>query len=627
MGLAVVIKLLGRKIGYCQLRNQLHNLWKPTGHLKLTDLDEDCFLVRFQDDMDYQNALLTGPWMVYGHYLTVQPWTPSFKPHDHVINQVIGWIRLPKLPARYYHKSVIRSIGNVFGEVIRVDYNTDSGDRGKFARIAVSLDLTKPLTSKIPVDGELIYVEYEGLPTICFHCGRYGHLQGTCPALRSSSSEVQPEATLVPEPNAPNLHLQARETSQFGAWMQVQRRRRPPAKGDRPNETQGGKKIVSASRYEKKGPESKGLKKPPVGTKQKVTAQPHSNPDNIFQTKQYAAKNSFSSLDPNFNTAIHIEDSRLPRRSKENNGPSFGPPGPVIAKSKTVTRNDPLSNSRGFKLSTGVAIHKLGGKPIPDSAGPSDRSFVANYKPDIFVLLEPRIFGGNADKVIKKLGFHHSHRVEAAGFSGGIWILWSSKAQSFSPQFRFLAPWLAHPDFSMIVKRIWNSDRELFPCLNAFVSEMKIWNLETFGHTGKRKRKLFRRINGIQSKLEDQFDAPSNFLLDLETSLREDLEDVYFQEELLWLQKSSSEWICLGDRNTKYYHMKALIRKKKNFVSQLKITDGSWIQDEDHLAAHVRQYFIDLFSLADPVFKPLSLSGVFPFYLMLYFWSLTKQYL
>ncbi|KAI9116994.1 hypothetical protein K1719_011993 [Acacia pycnantha] len=249
----------------------------------------------------------------------------------------------------------------VFGEVIRVDYNTDSSDRGKFARIAVSLDLTKPLTSKILVDGELIYVEYEGLPTICFHCGRYGHLQGTCPALRSSSSEVQPEATLVPEPNTPNSDLQARETSQFGAWMQVQRRRRPPAKGDRTNETQGGKKIVSASRYEvlsevleeeipktnesvggelyptadgfirkKKGPESKGLKKPPV-------------------------------------------DSRLPHRSKENNGPSFGPPGPVIAKSKTVTGNDPLSNSRGFKLSTGVAIHKLGGKPIPDSAGPSDR--------------------------------------------------------------------------------------------------------------------------------------------------------------------------------------------------------------------------------------------------------------
>ncbi|KAI9086444.1 hypothetical protein K1719_031528 [Acacia pycnantha] len=188
MGLAVVVKLLGRKMGYRQLRNQLQNLWKPASQIKLIDLDKDCFLVRFQDDMDYQNALLSGPWVIFGHYLTVQPWTPSFKPHNHVINHVMGWIRLPKLPARYYHKSVIRSIGGVFGEVIRVDYNTDSGDRGKFARIVVSLDLTKPLISKIMVDGEIIYVEYEGLPTICFHCGRYGHLKEACLALKAPSS-------------------------------------------------------------------------------------------------------------------------------------------------------------------------------------------------------------------------------------------------------------------------------------------------------------------------------------------------------------------------------------------------------------------------------------------------------
>ncbi|KAI9085831.1 hypothetical protein K1719_032245 [Acacia pycnantha] len=86
----------------------------------------------------------------------VQPWSPSFKPHEHVINQVIGWIRLPKLPARYYHKSIIRSTGSVFGEVIRADCNTDSDDLGKFVRLAVIIDLVKPLTSKIQVDGEFI---------------------------------------------------------------------------------------------------------------------------------------------------------------------------------------------------------------------------------------------------------------------------------------------------------------------------------------------------------------------------------------------------------------------------------------------------------------------------------------
>ncbi|KAI9125529.1 hypothetical protein K1719_002947 [Acacia pycnantha] len=122
--------------------------------------------------MDFQNALINGLWVIYGHYRTVQP----FKPQEDVINQVICWLRLPRLPALYYHKSIILSIGSVFGEVIQEDYYTDSGDRGKFARIAILVDLTKPLTSTIMVDGELIYIEYEGLPTICFHCGQYGHL-------------------------------------------------------------------------------------------------------------------------------------------------------------------------------------------------------------------------------------------------------------------------------------------------------------------------------------------------------------------------------------------------------------------------------------------------------------------
>lgn len=42
------------------------------------------------------------------------------------------------------------------------------------------------------------------------------------------------------------------------------------------------------------------------------------------------------------------------------------------------------------------------------------------------MILAPRISGKKADVVIKKLGFAHSHRVEADGFSGGIWVLWSS---------------------------------------------------------------------------------------------------------------------------------------------------------------------------------------------------------
>ena len=182
MGFAVVIKLLGCSVGYHQMKLQLQKIWKPRGPFQLTDLEEDCYLVKFKDDIDYQDALINGPWVIFGHYLSVKPWYPDFNPRLHKINEILAWIRLPQLPARYYHKNVIRSIGSMFGEVIKVDYNTESGNRGKFARLAILLDLTQPLTSKIQVDGQTFYVEYEGLPTICFLCGKYGHLQEYCPS-------------------------------------------------------------------------------------------------------------------------------------------------------------------------------------------------------------------------------------------------------------------------------------------------------------------------------------------------------------------------------------------------------------------------------------------------------------
>ena len=48
------------------------------------------------------------------------------------------------------------------------------------------------------------------------------------------------------------------------------------------------------------------------------------------------------------------------------------------------------------------------------------------YKVDVLMLVEPRISGEVADKVIRKLCFDDHTKVDANGFSGGIWILWKS---------------------------------------------------------------------------------------------------------------------------------------------------------------------------------------------------------
>lgn len=233
MELAVIIKILGRFIRQETLYGKIMNMWKPSGRLKLTELEGGCYMAKFDNSDDYHRAVLGGPWVVFGHYLTVHPWEPSISPLNLEITSVFGWVRLPGLPYHYYHKNVLRTIGEAIGKVIRIDYNTAEVEKARFARLAVRLDLTKPLVSMFKIDGVTQFVEYEGLPTICFHCGCYGHLENTCPLKlhqrqqgHEQQSSAAPTAPATPVMDETPAAIRAREIQQkekqlFGEWMQV----------------------------------------------------------------------------------------------------------------------------------------------------------------------------------------------------------------------------------------------------------------------------------------------------------------------------------------------------------------------------------------------------------------------
>ena len=44
----------------------------------MTDLENNYFLIRLESPEDAVYALTEGPWVIFGHYLIVQPWTPQF---------------------------------------------------------------------------------------------------------------------------------------------------------------------------------------------------------------------------------------------------------------------------------------------------------------------------------------------------------------------------------------------------------------------------------------------------------------------------------------------------------------------------------------------------------------------
>ncbi|KAK8635575.1 hypothetical protein V6N13_004308 [Hibiscus sabdariffa] len=104
--------------------------------------------------------------------------------------------------------------------------------------------------------------------------------------------------------------------------------------------------------------------------------------------------------------------------------------------------------------------------------------------------------------------------------------------------------------------------------------------------------RYFSLLRGIQKSLSCH---PSRFLRRLESELLVDLEHLLDQEELLWRQKSRSDWVSLGDRNTRYFHRRAICRKQRSMITTLKIRDGSWCDDDDTLCSEAVEFFRNLF--------------------------------
>ncbi|KAK9028819.1 hypothetical protein V6N11_025957 [Hibiscus sabdariffa] len=92
----LVVKLLGRRIGYTTLRTKIYDLWKPKQAIRLMDIENDYFLVSFKLRSDYLKVLAEGPWTIFDHYLTVQQWTPEFSTSG--MDPSSRFTDMPKMP-------------------------------------------------------------------------------------------------------------------------------------------------------------------------------------------------------------------------------------------------------------------------------------------------------------------------------------------------------------------------------------------------------------------------------------------------------------------------------------------------------------------------------------------------
>ncbi|KAL4301928.1 hypothetical protein GQ457_10G020040 [Hibiscus cannabinus] len=489
---SVVIRLLGKSIGYKALLNRIELLWKPLGEMRLIDLDNGYYLVRFGLEADYERVLTGGPWVIYGTYLIVQPWSRNFSTSVEYPSSIMVWVRLPGLPYRYYTKSLFWHIASLIGTVVCIDYNTTEGYRGKFARLAVVIDLEKPLKSGIIIDGHRQNIEYEGLPAICFGCGKYGHSKDMCGVDVPKSVESGQTNVKVDE----NGFTFYSVGFTGGGWGETDRDR------DLVQQGSGIHAGSSSPLTRSKSLDSAVAGSSRQGVVQRET-QVHQHAGRVMRNVAstggslsaglVASKDKVVPVQTTLNRGNHCavrvidSSSQLPPTSKAGRivPPSIMAPSSrgvktavnvkgmkasgasikkklIKASGKNSLQNlvDNLSSelddarteleqtdTTGANSSITIAANTgINWKGNPSFVVDGDTSmqfilwnaqgalgpifnryfkfFTRLHHPDVFVIFEPRISGNKADSFIRRSGFDASYRVEATGFSGGIWVLW-----------------------------------------------------------------------------------------------------------------------------------------------------------------------------------------------------------
>lgn len=175
--------------------------------------------------------------------------------------------------------------------------------------------------------------------------------------------------------------------------------------------------------------------------------------------------------------------------------------------------------------------------------------------------------------------------------------------------FKFQAVWLVNNDLEQVVRDVWAPKNTFNDNIKNLIPSLEEWNSSVFGNIRRKKDRLLARIAGIQRKLMTE---KHNGLLNLEKRLQNDLEDILFQEELHWFQKSREEWIRSGDRNTRFYHMATTMKKSKNRVTGLLNDEGVMVTEENEMKEMIMNYFKSLFCRDESCDTSLAHRNCFP---------------
>ncbi|KAL5823208.1 hypothetical protein ACOSQ4_021108 [Xanthoceras sorbifolium] len=515
-------------------------------------------------------------------------------------------------------------LGSKVGKVKDIDTGASGECMGKYLRIRVNIDISKPLLRGIRVsldeseESMMLLIRYERLPEFCFGCGLVGHQVRECPSVPRDAEFVQTDhQPFGPWLRASNSGLSrpVRSDQERGVWRQQRRwgwkeiaicrsmwgwlvRWRDPG-------LPGGMKILCWN--------VRGL-----GTYRTFqvlrTRVRECRPDLVFLMETLSNKDRMEQLRLFLGFSGKLVVECVGRSG-----------GLVLFWSNQLDIN--LLSFSLFHIDVSVSVARASPWRFTGFYGSPEVS----QRHNAWLLLKrlcgmsslPWICGGDFNEILmdcekdgglpkqRRLLLNFREALDACGlqdlgFEGPLFTWCNGRVGNAFVQERldryvcsrdwlslFPASYVQHLDF-------WKSDHRPI-LLHIAVQGSVLRCSASLGRWNSLNRASLRR--GINTKRLELASLNRSVSAGSWRDIRlveKELDALLLQEEIYWRQRSRVSWLKFGDRNSKFFHAKASARRKVNEILGLSDERGCWHSDPGSVHRIVCEYFSSIFSSSAP---------------------------
>ncbi|XP_074277814.1 uncharacterized protein LOC141601429 [Silene latifolia] len=159
-------------------------IWHKYAIDKISFLPNGLFIARFQTNEMKQAVFNSGHFLFHNKPMIFKSWVPDIELTKEEVKCVPAWIRLNKLPLKFWGKSIVK-LANLVGTYVKSNNATDQKTRLGFACVMVELQIDQKFPKTIKFLDEKkqliqIDVEYEWKPTLCTKCKQLAHEKDNC---------------------------------------------------------------------------------------------------------------------------------------------------------------------------------------------------------------------------------------------------------------------------------------------------------------------------------------------------------------------------------------------------------------------------------------------------------------